>query len=282
MSDSSEPSGLVYGDTSLFSKPRSIVKTVGAGGFGRVYIVHVDDAQYYVKEVTLQARFYSIVKKEIEINMLVTARIPKYVSRLIAATLAVSPTPDHITSQQWFEYLPGMDMVDAINNADYRSPKYKPYVSSLYCMANEALRALHAIGYIHRDIKPENLFVVQETPYTPIAVKLIDFGTAYDMADNAPTSLFGTTSGYSPYFFPGESPATHPHKRAYPGKPSTSNNFYAMDVMWKSLFGHIAPPACSPAIPLMRQQSYYSSDEMPAGGGKSRRRRRASRRTRKN
>jgi serine/threonine protein kinase len=282
MSDSSEPVESLYGDTSLFSKPRSIIKTVGAGSFGKVHIAQVDGVQYYVKQSTLPGKFYKLVKQEIETNMHVTASIPQYVSRLFAAKLVGSPTSERIASEQWFEYLPGMDMIDAINTADYRNPKYKQYVSSLYCMANEALRALHRIGYIHRDIKPDNLFVVQETPYTPVAVKLIDFGTAYNMAEDKPASLFGTTTGYSPYFFPGESPITHPRKRAYPGKPSTSNNFYAMDVMWESLFGRIAPPVCSPAIPIMRQQSYYSNSDEPMAGGKSRRRRASRRRTRKN
>lgn len=267
----------VYGDATLFSKPHRDIKLIGQGAFGKVSIVQTNDRKlYYVKRMQQTGKYYNIAKREIEINMHVTKYIPNYVSQLLAANLIGSPSHKVITSEQWFEYLPGMDMIDAINTADTRHPKYIQYVKELYCMSNTAIQALHSAGYIHRDIKPDNLFVVQETSYTPLAVKLIDFGTAYNIAEDKPATLFGTTKGYSPYLFPDESHDTHPYKYVYPGKPHTSNNYYAMDVLWQSLFGRMAPPVCNEmpvkTIPIHRQPSYYSGDETntPTVGGTTR------------
>ena len=274
---STEPPAVIeYGDKSLLSSRYHVLKVVGQGAFGRVSVVKTPTAAYYVKQSTVDGEYYNLAKTEIETNLHVSRIIPDYVSRLHAAKLTGSPRDRTITSEQWFEYLPGMDMVDAVNDVIANvSPKRDSYIATLYCMANTAIKALHNIGYIHRDIKPENLFVVQEAPYAPLAVKLIDFGSAYKIADNKQVTLFGTTQGYSPYFFRGETPATHPHKRPFTGKPNTSNNFYAMNALWESLFGRVPPPACteSPKIPMALQPSYYSADEPePVIGGKRRHR----------
>jgi TolB-like protein/predicted Ser/Thr protein kinase len=58
---------------------------------------------------------------------------------------------------------------------------------ALLLPALEALQALHATGIVHRDLKPSNVFV------TPHGVKLLDFGLARSMVDDATATVADLT-----------------------------------------------------------------------------------------
>ena len=58
---------------------------------------------------------------------------------------------------------------------------------TLLLPALEALEALHASGIVHRDLKPSNVFV------TPHGVKLLDFGLARSMVDDATATVADVT-----------------------------------------------------------------------------------------
>lgn len=58
---------------------------------------------------------------------------------------------------------------------------------ALLLPALEALQALHAAGIVHRDLKPSNVFV------TPHGVKLLDFGLARSVVDDATATVADLT-----------------------------------------------------------------------------------------
>ena len=58
---------------------------------------------------------------------------------------------------------------------------------ALLLPALEALQALHATGIVHRDLKPSNVFV------TPHGVKLLDFGLARSVVDDATATVADLT-----------------------------------------------------------------------------------------
>ncbi len=62
----------------------------------------------------------------------------------------------------------------------------------IICQACRGLQAAHELDLLHRDIKPRNIFVMKDD-----AVKIIDFGVAQLMANNA-TAVRGTPQYMSP------------------------------------------------------------------------------------
>lgn len=56
--------------------------------------------------------------------------------------------------------------------------------ASIMLQVAAAVAAAHETGVIHRDLKPGNIFIVQR-PHAPPVVKVLDFGIAKLMADNA-------------------------------------------------------------------------------------------------
>lgn len=65
--------------------------------------------------------------------------------------------------------------------------------------ACRGLRVAHAQGIVHRDLKPANLFVVKRADGSPL-VKVVDFGIAKRLADDAPPLTNAATVMGSPKY----------------------------------------------------------------------------------
>jgi serine/threonine-protein kinase len=92
------------------------------------------------------------------------------------------------------EYLEGEVLEDAIKK---RGRLPLPEVAEIVDQAARALEAAHEANIVHRDLKPENIFLAREREagkfgYT---VKLVDFGIAKIVQDDAATGAAATQAG---------------------------------------------------------------------------------------
>lgn len=136
----------------------SVIKEIGAGGFGAVYLVEVEGKQFALKQLS---------RSNME---------PEITERFIREALRV----EELRKNYRLEYLVRIHEVLFKHNAfvmeylpesstDYFSrTRDEGFIGSLI----QAIFQLHQIGVVHRDIKPENLRVKEGRPV------LIDFGIA--------------------------------------------------------------------------------------------------------
>jgi eukaryotic-like serine/threonine-protein kinase len=117
--------------------------------------------------------------------------------------------------------------------------------------ALSALDALHAAGLIHRDLKPSNIFL------TPHGVKLLDFGLARPVLDDAETRLTmpGTMFG-TPQYMP-------PEQVLGQAVDARADLFAAGAILYEALTGR--PPFAGASVPAVAHAIVY--DHPPALGG---------------
>lgn len=146
--------------------PYRLVRLIGEGGMGVVYLAHRDDLDAHVAIKVLRDAWLSPSRRERfreEQRTLVSLEHPG-IARLLDADHLDDGTP-------WFamEYVEGVPITAWCRSQalDVRDRL------ALVIAALDAVRHAHERAIIHRDLKPSNLFV------TPAGrVKLLDFGIA--------------------------------------------------------------------------------------------------------
>lgn len=92
------------------------------------------------------------------------------------------------------EYLEGETLEAAIKR---RGPLPLAEVTAIVTQAARALDAAHEAGIVHRDLKPDNMFLAQDAEAGKLGytVKLVDFGIAKIVHDEAATGAAATQAG---------------------------------------------------------------------------------------
>lgn len=156
--------------------PYEIVDPIGAGGMGEVYRAHDSKLGRDVAIKVLPDEFTDHPEKlarfEREAKLLATLNHPK-----IATLYGV----DEVETQPFLvmELVEGETLAERIA----RGPIAVAEALAIAHQVAEALEAAHERGVIHRDLKPANIKVDAEGN-----VKVLDFGLAKALADDAPES----------------------------------------------------------------------------------------------
>jgi eukaryotic-like serine/threonine-protein kinase len=158
---------------SIYLGKYEVIKLLGEGGMGRVFLAHQLDLKREVvvkvlhDHISADPKFLKRFRREMEV--MARFQHPHAVT-LYDASLDDPKGPCII-----MEYINGVDLGTLLKNSQDRiSPGRAGRLLGQLC---EVLRAAHAQGIIHRDLKPANLMVIEpETPYEKI--KVLDFGLA--------------------------------------------------------------------------------------------------------
>jgi eukaryotic-like serine/threonine-protein kinase len=182
--------------------PYNIVRRLGAGGMGEVYLArhrHIGrDAAIKVllpeltKNEEVVARFFT------EARATATIRHPGIIEILDCDV--------HKSGRAYIvmEFLDGENLAERLARAGSFAGDF-PSVGSIIIQVASALAAAHAKGIVHRDLKPDNVFLCNVVPGSAPFVKILDFGIAKLVDDDGggrnktrTGSLLGTPTYMSP------------------------------------------------------------------------------------
>ena len=172
--------------------PYDILRKIGSGGMGTVYLGrHVDtqlEAAVKVLPSSLAREPGTVDRFEREIDAMRKLAGPHIVELFESGH-------DEPTDQMWFamEYVEGETLTDCI-----RANRRLPWEQSVDIAIQicSALKTAHATGVVHRDLKPSNLLIGDDG-----VVKLTDFGVAQVFAAQRLTmtgGIIGTAEYMSP------------------------------------------------------------------------------------
>ena len=157
----------------LFGNYR-VVRLIGEGGFGEVYLAEnpLIDRRVAVKVLhAALAQDSELVRRFLnEARAASAIRHPN-----IIEVLDAGGTPDG-APYILMEFLDGVSLQKRLADTGRLA---LPQVLDIASQAGSALAAAHAVGIVHRDLKPENLFLVPDTGAPGgDRVKVLDFGIA--------------------------------------------------------------------------------------------------------
>ncbi len=167
-----------------------IIREVGRGAMGRVYLAHDNVLERYVALKELAVPGYLSDEETEEIR-------ERFRLEAMAAARLTHPhiltVHDIITSDERqfivMEYLEGKTLRDILAERTLSTEE----VMSIAPMIGEALYYAHSHGIIHRDVKPDNIFVLENGN-----IKVADFGIAkmLKVSDRTHTDVIMGTPNY--------------------------------------------------------------------------------------
>jgi len=163
--------------------PYRILKLLGEGGMGVVYLAERTDIAGHVAIKLLRDAWLSPLRRErfaIEQQMLGLLKHPS-IARIYDAGTTKDGTP-------WFvmEYSDGVPITEYFVGRNPTGREILKLVGSV-C---ETVRYAHSLAIIHRDLKPSNILIGDEGQ-----IKLLDFGIAKQM-DMVNRGSIATTAGF--------------------------------------------------------------------------------------
>ncbi len=174
---------------SLINQRYAVVRLLGEGGMGSVYLVH--DTYQGGRQVALKfLRPEGLGSESIELFK----DEFRSMARLRHPNLA--EVYDFGTVVNDGRYFLTMEYVKGENLSRQRRPELARRLDELAVQSLRPLDYIHARGLLHNDIKPQNIMI-----HPPFQVKLLDFGLARGQAESGRPGLSGTLHYIAPERF---------------------------------------------------------------------------------
>jgi formylglycine-generating enzyme required for sulfatase activity len=164
----------------IFAGAYRVVKRLGSGGMGAVYVAEqlATGRKRALKTMHAGMSYDAQFREKFTLEAKVGARIEsEHVVEVIDAGV------DEKTGTPWLamELLDGVDLATAV---EQRGPFPKDRMLAVLGDVCHGLGAAHASGIVHRDLKPENVFLAEsKRSRRGETAKLLDFGIAKVIAD---------------------------------------------------------------------------------------------------
>ena len=189
------PTSLAPG--SVFATDFRIIRTLGEGGMGAVYVAEQLSTGKERALKTMHPQFVADagLRERFAQEARIGARIDsEHVVDVVAAGI------DGATKMPWLamELLKGETIADAVAHGRIVEPRFA--VESLMQLG-DALAVAHVAGVVHRDLKPENLFLATtKRADVPFVLKVLDFGIAKLISEggSSVTAAIGTPMWMAP------------------------------------------------------------------------------------
>jgi hypothetical protein len=171
--------------------PYRVVRLLGAGGMGRVYLGRSAGGRLVAVKVIraelaadpeFRTRFRREVAAAQQVNGLYTA--------LVVQADVDGPVPWLATA-----YVPGPTLAAAVSE---HGPLPAASVLGLAAGLTESLAAIHAVGLVHRDLKPSNVLLADDGP------RVIDFGIVRAAEGTSVLTSIGMKMGSPGFMSPEE------------------------------------------------------------------------------
>lgn len=157
----------------LIANRYRIIKTLGTGGMGSVYLAA--DTVLGDEKIAVKILHANFVHDETQLaRFLREVQLMRKVNhRNVVRTFDVGTEGEH--TYFTMEYVPGVQLETLITDANITREQLVHYLIQI-C---EALRVIHAAGIIHRDLKPANILVLKDG-----TIRVTDFGVARPEVSN--------------------------------------------------------------------------------------------------
>ena len=182
---------------SIFATDFRIVRTLGEGGMGAVYVAEQLSTGKQRALKTMHPQFVADagLRERFAQEARIGARIEsEHVVDVVAAGI------DAATKMPWLamELLKGETVADAVARGRMVEPTF---VAQSLMQLGDALAEGHGAGVVHRDLKPENLFLTfTKRSDVPFVLKVLDFGIAKLLSEGETgvTATIGTPMWMAP------------------------------------------------------------------------------------
>ena len=176
----------------VFAGDYEVVRPLAQGGMGAVYVAR--------QRSTAKLRALKVLHPQFAVDgpsrerFVQEARVSAEIDS-DHVTEVVGAGVDPATNTPWIamELLEGEELAAQVERTGALSQEAVRELVDQLC---DALAKAHAKGIVHRDLKPENLFVAKSRRKgVPFTVKVLDFGIAKAVADNATAAKVSRTIG---------------------------------------------------------------------------------------
>jgi len=176
--------------TGMLVGPYRLIREIGRGGMGTVYLAERSDEAYQAK-VAIKFVRGRLAAPELARRFLAERQILADLTHPGIAWLLDGGTTDDGTPYLVMEYVEGQP-IDAFCEARGLGLRQR---LAVFTRVAEAVQYAHAGLVVHRDIKPSNILVTADG--TP---KLVDFGIAKLLAENGTADVTGTLPFLTPAY----------------------------------------------------------------------------------
>jgi len=232
---------LTWEPGSIFAGRYEIIKSLGAGGMGAVYLAR--DASCPDFLVALKVLYPGVIRTQ-------QAR------RRFRNEILASYRVNHPNIVRAFEYFDEQDFqayaMEYVDGGDLAShmaqgPMKASQVLNILRQVVAGLQAVHSQGIVHRDLKPENILLTKSG-----VVKISDFGVARLMGGQGLTqagALVGTPKYVAPEYIE-------------TGECDHRGDLYAIGVIAYEMLSGVSPFKADSGVTLMLERFNISTDQL--------------------